>query len=94
MTHSRNSTRSKKTKLRNNRKESAPEAEAAPEDRLSAKLGALEAELSPTALRVARYLNRNRVLVLTNSAAELAANIGTSDATVVRTAVAWLPGPG
>ncbi len=55
-----------------------------PEDRLSAQLRALEAELSPTVLRVARYLNRNRVAVLTNSAAELAASIGTSDATVVR----------
>jgi DNA-binding MurR/RpiR family transcriptional regulator len=60
-------------------------ADAEPDDRLSAQLHALEAELSPTVLRVARYLNRNRVLVLRDSAAELAASIGTSDATVVRT---------
>ena len=63
----------------------APAAPAEPDDRLSAQLHALEAELSPTVLRVARYLNRNRVLVLRDSAAELAASIGTSDATVVRT---------
>jgi DNA-binding MurR/RpiR family transcriptional regulator len=63
----------------------APAADAGPDDRLSAQLHALEAELSPTVLRVARYLNRNRVVVLTDSAAELAASIGTSDATVVRT---------
>ncbi|MDR3717863.1 MAG: MurR/RpiR family transcriptional regulator [Bryobacteraceae bacterium] len=54
-------------------------------DRLSAQLAALEAELPPAVLRVAHYLNRNRVAVLANSAAELAAMIGTSDATVVRT---------
>ncbi|OYV37295.1 MAG: hypothetical protein B7Z80_13230 [Rhodospirillales bacterium 20-64-7] len=59
--------------------------EAKPEDRLSAQLRAQESELSPTVLRVARYLDRNRVEVLANSAAELAASIGTSDATVVRT---------
>ena len=65
--------------------EPVPAADAVPDDRLSAQLHALEAELSPTVLRVARYLNRNRVLVLRDSAAELAASIGTSDATVVRT---------
>lgn len=54
-------------------------------DRLSAQLQTLEAELPPAVLRVAHYLNRNRVAVLANSAAELAAMIGTSDATVVRT---------
>lgn len=57
---------------------------AAPVDRLAAQLQALEAELPPAVLRVAHYLNRNRVAVLANSAAELAAMIGTSDATVVR----------
>jgi len=54
-------------------------------DRLSAQLAALEPELPPAVLRVAHYLNRNRVAVLANSAAELAVMIGTSDATVVRT---------
>ena len=63
----------------------AAAADAEPDDRLSAQVRALKAELSPTVLRVARYLDRNRVVVLTNSAAELAASIGTSDATVVRT---------
>ncbi|HEY1856017.1 MurR/RpiR family transcriptional regulator [Acidocella sp.] len=63
----------------------ASAADAEPDDRLSAQVHALKAELSPTVLRVARYLDRNRVVVLTNSAAELAASIGTSDATVVRT---------
>lgn len=58
---------------------------AAPADRLTAQLQALEAEMSPTVLRVAHFLNRNRVAVLANSAAELAAMVGTSDATVVRT---------
>jgi DNA-binding MurR/RpiR family transcriptional regulator len=56
-----------------------------PDDRLSAQLHALETELPPTVLRVARYLDRNRLHVLTDSAVELAARLGTSDATVVRT---------
>lgn len=60
-------------------------AEAGAEDRLAAQLRALAAGLPPAMLRVARYLDRNRVLVLTHSAAGLAACIGTSDATVVRT---------
>lgn len=55
-----------------------------PADRLAAQLRALETELPPAVLRVGHYLNRNRVAVLANSAAELAAMIGTSDATVVR----------
>jgi DNA-binding MurR/RpiR family transcriptional regulator len=53
-------------------------------DKLVSQLQALEAELPPSVLRVAHYLNRNRVAVLANSAAELAVMIGTSDATVVR----------
>ena len=67
------------------RSPSRPKPPDEPDDRLSAQLHALEAELPPTVLRVARYLNRNRVLVLRDSAAALAASIGTSDATVVRT---------
>lgn len=41
--------------------------------------------MPPAMLRVAHYLNRNRVAILAHSAAELAAMIGTSDATVIRT---------
>ncbi len=53
-------------------------------DRLASQLQVLETQLPPSVLRVAHYLNRNRVAVLANSAAELAEMIGTSDATVVR----------
>ncbi|WP_164868014.1 MurR/RpiR family transcriptional regulator [Rhodovarius crocodyli] len=42
------------------------------------------ANLSPTARRVARFILDNPALALASSAAELAARIGTSDATVVR----------
>jgi DNA-binding MurR/RpiR family transcriptional regulator len=49
------------------------------------RLRRLERFLSPAALRVARFIDRNRVSVVANSAAELARSIGTSDATVVRT---------
>lgn len=41
-------------------------------------------KLSPTAYRVAAFIDENRATVLANSAAELAASIGTSDATIVR----------
>ncbi|MBU6448909.1 MAG: SIS domain-containing protein [Rhodospirillales bacterium] len=41
--------------------------------------------MPPAMLRVAHYINRNKVAVLANSAAELASMIGTSDATVIRT---------
>ena len=41
--------------------------------------------LSPAARRVADYIDRNRLEVLAHSALELAALIGASDATVVRT---------
>jgi DNA-binding MurR/RpiR family transcriptional regulator len=44
--------------------------------------------LSPTTHRVARFIDRNRATVLASSAAQLAVDIGTSDATVVRTAQA------
>jgi DNA-binding MurR/RpiR family transcriptional regulator len=49
------------------------------------RLYRLERFLSPAALRVARFIDRNRLSVVANSAAELAKSIGTSDATVVRT---------
>jgi DNA-binding MurR/RpiR family transcriptional regulator len=54
-------------------------------DRLATQVHALQDSLPPVTLRVARYLDQHRVAVLANSAAELAALIGTSDATVVRT---------
>ena len=62
-----------------------PAPDSVVEDRLAAQLQAQEASMPPAMLRVAHYLNRNKVAVLTNSAAELAAMIGTSDATVIRT---------
>jgi DNA-binding MurR/RpiR family transcriptional regulator len=40
--------------------------------------------LSPSASRVAKFIDQNRATALGSSAAELAASIGTSDATVVR----------
>jgi DNA-binding MurR/RpiR family transcriptional regulator len=40
--------------------------------------------LSPAAHRVARFIDKNRATVLASSAADLAASVGTSDATVVR----------
>jgi DNA-binding MurR/RpiR family transcriptional regulator len=40
--------------------------------------------LSPTIRRVLHFIDKNRVMVLASSAAQLAASIGTSDATVVR----------
>jgi DNA-binding MurR/RpiR family transcriptional regulator len=43
------------------------------------------ADLTPSAYRVAAFIDENRATVLASSAANLAAAIGTSDATVVRT---------
>ncbi len=40
--------------------------------------------LTPSAARVASYLDRNRAAVLASSAAQIAAQLGTSDATVIR----------
>jgi DNA-binding MurR/RpiR family transcriptional regulator len=44
----------------------------------------LTPSLSPSAARVASYLDRNRAAVLASSAAQIAAQLGTSDATVIR----------
>jgi DNA-binding MurR/RpiR family transcriptional regulator len=55
-----------------------------PEDPFAARLHAAEGSLSPAARRVIRFIDRNRAATLASSAAELAARIGTSDATVVR----------
>jgi DNA-binding MurR/RpiR family transcriptional regulator len=41
--------------------------------------------LAPAGRRVVQFIDQNRLAVLASSAAELAASIGTSDATVVRT---------
>ena len=71
-----------RAKMPRSRSKKQPAGEAA--DRLAAQLQALEQELPPAVLRVAHFLNRNRVAVLANSAAELASMIGTSDATVIR----------
>jgi DNA-binding MurR/RpiR family transcriptional regulator len=49
-------------------------------ERFRARAGSL----SPSASRVAKFINQNRATTLGSSAAELAASIGTSDATVVR----------
>jgi DNA-binding MurR/RpiR family transcriptional regulator len=54
-------------------------------DLFGRRMAAAREALSPAALRVARYIDQNRVAVLASSAAELGASIGTSDATVVRT---------
>lgn len=53
-------------------------------DLLAERLRDTAAHLSPTARRVARFIQDNRALTLASSAMELAARIGTSDATVVR----------
>ncbi len=49
------------------------------------RLRAHDRSLSPAAHRVAKFIDQNRAAVLASSAADLAASIGTSDATVVRT---------
>jgi DNA-binding MurR/RpiR family transcriptional regulator len=48
------------------------------------RLRARERSLSPAAYRVAQFIDQNRAIALASSAAQLAASIGTSDATVVR----------
>jgi DNA-binding MurR/RpiR family transcriptional regulator len=48
------------------------------------RLRAHDKSLSPAAHRVAKFIDQNRATALASSAAELAASIGTSDATVVR----------
>jgi len=54
------------------------------QDRLQGRVSGL----SPSVLRVARYFTANREEVLVASAAELAAKLETSDATIIRTAKA------
>jgi len=54
-------------------------------DLFAQRAATLGASLAPTGRRVLRFIDQNRAEVLAHSAAELAARIGTSDATVVRT---------
>lgn len=53
-------------------------------DLFAERLAAACKRLSPAAQRVVRFIDRNRIAVLANSAAELGASTNTSDATVVR----------
>jgi DNA-binding MurR/RpiR family transcriptional regulator len=54
-------------------------------DVFALRLASHGASLAPAALRVARFIDANRPTVLASSAADLAARVGTSDATVIRT---------
>lgn len=53
-------------------------------DEFSDKIRRLTASLSPAAARVASYIDMNRAQTLTSSAAQIAAQLGMSDATVIR----------
>lgn len=53
-------------------------------DRFSERLKRRRAHLSPSLISVADYIDRNRHAVLGKSALEIAAETGTSDATVIR----------
>ena len=52
---------------------------------LSSVLRRANQQLGATGLRVAKFIDENRQIVLASSAAALGARIGTSDATVLRT---------
>ena len=58
------------------------------DDPLKLRIAEYRSKLSPAMLRVATFIDANRVTALTSSAAELAARASTSDVTVVRTAKA------
>jgi DNA-binding MurR/RpiR family transcriptional regulator len=60
-----------------------PESRESP-DLFKERLTSMQASLPPVALRVARFIDGNRVEVLASSAADLAQRIGTSDASVIR----------
>lgn len=53
-------------------------------DRLSKRIHARAQTLTPSLARVANYIDSNRLEVMTKSAIEIGAAIGTSDATVIR----------
>lgn len=55
------------------------------EDTFRQRVAAMADTLAPAARRVVQFIDQNRLSVLASSAAQLAASIGTSDATVVRT---------
>ncbi len=78
----KSSTKKKNIRRARGKDESIQEVLADP---LAERLQAKEADMPPAMLRVAHYISRNKVAVLTHSAAELAGLIGTSDATVIRT---------
>lgn len=59
-------------------------AVAKPHDKLSDRLRARAHALSPSLLRVIEFIDTHRHDAMTKSAMELAAEIGTSDATVIR----------
>lgn len=61
--------------------ENGPQAE----DPFRQRVATMAATLAPAARRVVQFIDENRLSVLASSAAQLAASIGTSDATVVRT---------
>lgn len=54
-------------------------------DTFRQRVAAMADTLAPAARRVVQFIDQNRLSVLASSAAQLAASIGTSDATVVRT---------
>ena len=53
-------------------------------DEFGATVRRLMPSLSPAVARVASYLDQNRAMVLASSALQIAAQLGTSDATVIR----------
>ncbi|MBL4871937.1 MAG: MurR/RpiR family transcriptional regulator [Rhodobacteraceae bacterium] len=56
------------------------------ETSFSQRLATSSSDLTPTERRVVNYLSRNREMALLASAADMARQIGTSDATIIRTA--------
>lgn len=54
-------------------------------DPFQRRVAAARGTLAPAGRRVAEFIDRNRLTVLASSAADMAASIGTSDATIVRT---------
>jgi DNA-binding MurR/RpiR family transcriptional regulator len=54
-------------------------------DSFQSRVAAVRGTLAPAGRRVAQFIDQNRLTVLASSAAEMAASIGTSDATIVRT---------
>jgi DNA-binding MurR/RpiR family transcriptional regulator len=55
-------------------------------DLFGERLRSRDSSLSRAERRVAKFIDQNRAIALASSAAQLAATVGISDATVVRTA--------